>query len=86
MKYVLIVGTMLVTSLFFLPQATAQTSCVVDGLAYKPSAERWHRSMKSVGVQGTCWIGPLLGGGHIDKKHKNGRRDTIVFALSLIHI
>ncbi len=58
----------------------AQESCVVDELSYKPTSERWHRAMKNVGVQGDCWIGPVLGGGYIDKKHKNGRRDTIIFS------
>ena len=80
MRYVLIIGASMIASFFFLPQAIAQTSCVTDDLAYKPTIKRWHQSMKSVGVQGTCWIGPLLGGGYIDKKHRNGRRDTIIFS------
>jgi hypothetical protein len=36
--------------------------------------------MKHTGVTGKCWIGSLRGGGHFDSLHKNGRRDTIIYA------
>jgi hypothetical protein len=63
--------------LVFSSQASAR--CVVDSEAYRPTVQRWTSAIQTVGVPGKCWIGTVTGGGSIDTKHRNGKRDTIIF-------
>lgn len=79
MRHVIFVSAFIV-ALFTSSLSFAQQHCYISKGAYKPSVDRWHRSMKRVGVQGTCWIGSQAGGGNVDRLHKNGARDTIIYA------
>lgn len=47
--------------------------------SYKVNVERWWQNTSRYYLPGTTWIGPLAGNGLVDKKHRNGKRDTFIF-------
>jgi len=81
MNYLLMLKAAIAVLFFSIPAlSTPPTNVVEVGInAHSPTVALWLTHMKNAGVTGKTFIGPIAGNGTIDKRHKNGRRDTIVF-------
>lgn len=47
--------------------------------AHSENVQRWERSLKKYSLLGTSWLGTLKGNGFSDQKHKNKKRDTLIY-------
>lgn len=54
----------------------------VSADANPSTVKLWMQHLKGSGVRGRSFIGPIPGNGTIDRKHQNGKRDTIIFVPS----
>tara|TARA_X000000950_G_scaffold285356_1_gene391075 strand:+ start:1620 stop:2591 length:972 start_codon:yes stop_codon:yes gene_type:complete len=47
-----------------------------------PIVKLWQDQLKSAGIGGTAWLGPIDGNGTIDLKHRFKKRSTLIFVPS----
>lgn len=80
MKFTVLIKATLVALFFSASISYAKTNVVEVGYnAYPPTVTLWLTHLKNAKVFGKTYIGPIEGNGTIDRRHKNGRRDTIIF-------
>jgi hypothetical protein len=44
-----------------------------------PIVKLWKEHIRSAGISGVAWLGPIEGNGTIDKKHRFKKRSTLIF-------
>jgi hypothetical protein len=77
----------LLMGIFAPAQLHAGNSLIIaEPSAYARSVKNWTATVAKNGLDGTSWIGPILGNGVGDRKHRNRARDTVLYVPGTTNI